>query len=436
MQPYIPTLSDSARTWVRFLVLLVGLAVLCWIVYRLRVVFTPLLVGAALAYVLNPLVSWLEQRWRVRRLYTVMVVFVLAGVLLVGGGFYTYTELVAQLQDLQQRLPHYVELLKEKVPTYRAQLAAALGRPIPETLPAAVEPAAEGVAALEGPTTVPAPAPWLEPASGLLKEYGLTVGGYVLGYLRAGVGNALSLVSLLILVPMFAFYFMWRFNDFVARIRDYLPEAYRGGIVHVARTIDTAIASFFRGRLLVCVAVGVACAIGWTIIGLPYSVPLGLLVGALNLVPFMTLLALPPALLAAFFKTGGSDWLWPVVLTMGVFVLVQALESFVLSPLIYGRSSGLHPLVIVVALLIGAELAGLLGLLLAIPVASTLRTLAAELVLPELRRLAGRPAAEGPVWAGSPRSAIEEASPARTFPSEPASEGTGHAGEQPTTTAR
>jgi predicted PurR-regulated permease PerM len=222
-------------------------------------------------------------------------------------------------------------------------------------------------------------------------------------------------VSLLILIPVFTFYFLWRFNDFMAALRDHLPDMYRDGIVHLVGTIDAAIANFFRGRLIVCLVVGGVASLGWSLVGVPYSLPLGVLTGLLNLVPFVSLLALPPALLFAFLGASevGAPWLWPVVLTMGVYMGVQALEAFVLSPAILGHTVGLHPLAIVVALLIGAEVAGLLGLLLAVPVASTLKTLAAEFLLPEVRRLAGWPAAPsrppGPP-AGAPRDTGAEQS--------------------------
>jgi predicted PurR-regulated permease PerM len=236
---------------------------------------------------------------------------------------------------------------------------------------------------------------WWRTAEPLLTQYGATAGQRALDYLQRAIGDVLNLLTLLVLVPLFTFYFLWRFNAVVTALRDYLPVAYRDSIVNVARTIDSAVASFFRGRLIVCTIIGLFSAIGWSLVGMPYSLPLGLLAGALNLVPFMSLLALPPALLLAYLNAtaAGQPWVMPVTLAMGVYMAAQALESFVLSPLIEGRTSGLHPLVIVVALLIGGEIAGLAGMLLAIPVASTLRTLASELLLPELRRLAGHPVA-------------------------------------------
>ena len=123
-----------------------------------------------------------------------------------------------------------------------------------------------------------------------------------------------------------------------------------------------------------------------------------MLAGLLNLVPFMSLLALPLALISAYFGAVQAalpgevvNWTMPVLLAMAVYMAVQAIESFILTPLIESRSSGLHPVTTVVALLIGGQWAGLLGMLLAIPIASTVKALAAQFLLPEIRRLAAPP---------------------------------------------
>jgi predicted PurR-regulated permease PerM len=397
MQPYIPRFSEPVRVWVRFGILLVLLLLLCWIVYRLRAVFTPILLGAAIAYVLNPLVTAVERHLRLQRLMTVIVVFALAGTVLIVGGLMVYTQLVGQVQQLQENMPRYVEVLGRALDLYHAHFG-----PPPATVPAtlATAPTTAGTELTTLPTTtapVVSARDWWGTAEPLLKEYGATAGQRVLGYLQRAIGDVLNLLTLLVLVPLFTFYFLWRFNAVVTALRDHLPVAYRDPVVNVVRTIDSAVASFFRGRLIVCSIIGLFSALGWSLVGVPYSLPLGLLAGALNLVPFMSLLALPPALLLAYLNAtaAGQPWVMPVTLAMGVYMAAQALESFLLSPLIESRTSGLHPLVIVVALLIGGEIAGLAGMLLAIPVASTLRTLASELLLPELRRLAGPPVAGG-----------------------------------------
>lgn len=384
MEPLWPTMSEAARRWLRLAGLSAALALLCWLAYVLRSAFTPLLVAAAIAYVLNPVVTWIEKIRNVPRLSIVTVVFATFGVVVVGGGVYAASRTVAQLAELQVRLPRYVETLGQWAGTVQYHL----GR---TSLPVAEPDSTDGAVPTTAPTVAwwPTVAPWIE-------QHGVGVARAALGYAGKTASNALTVLSLFVLVPVFTFYFLLRFNEGVRVIRAHLPAAHRDAIVSAVTTIDAAMANFFRGRLIVCLIVAAATGLGWTVVGVPFSLPLGLLAGALNLVPFLSLLVLPVALVSAYLGAteAGSPWLMPVVMTMAVYMAVQALESFLLSPWIEGKSSGLHPLMIVVALLIGGQLAGLLGLLLAIPVASSLKTLAARLVLPEIRRLAEPPQAE------------------------------------------
>lgn len=353
---YLPPLSDPARRWVRFGGVVVATLLLGWLVLVLRPVLTPVAVAFVIAYMLNPPVTWLEQRRRVPRAASISVGLVVLGLLALAGGF----ALTVQLIDLAGSADAYfraaVDYVHQRLPTLTARL----------------EPA--DVAALA-------------------QQHGLTIGRALFALLSGILSNVGYLLTLAVLVPMFAFYFLLRFNDIIARIRDHLPAEYRPTIVHVVSTIDSSIANFFRGRVTVCLIVGLLNGLGWLLVGVKYSLLLGCLLGVLNLVPFLSVLALPPALLLAYFGASGS-WVVPVVLTMGVYLAVQAIESFVLTPLIEARSSGLHPITTVLALLVGGQLAGLLGMLLAIPITSTLKSLAGQYLLPEIRRLAGRPPAE------------------------------------------
>lgn len=389
IEPHFPKFSEPALRWVRFIGLLAALALLSWIAYRLRAVCTPLLVAAGIAYVLNPVVAWFEKACRIPRLTTAVVTFGLLGILIVTAGFYLASKTAAQVAEFEQRVPTYVQTAGRWVELVRAGMLDAQRTPSPSPLAGAED---------QRPAYQPGPAwtsDWWLWAGPVLEKHGVTLARSALNYLGTAFASAANLLSLLVLIPVFTFYFLWRFDDCVHAAHDHLPAAHRDGIVRVVRIIDRAMAGFFRGRLIVCLLVGTLSGLGWSLVGVPYSVPLGVLTGILNLVPFLSLLALPPALLFAYLGATEAEtpWLWPVLLAMGVYMAVQALDSFVLGPVIVGRASGLHPLVAVAALLIGAELGGVLGMLLAIPVASTLKTLAAELVLPELRRLAAaRPA--------------------------------------------
>lgn len=172
-----------------------------------------------------------------------------------------------------------------------------------------------------------------------------------------------------------------------------MPADYRDVTVRIVGTIDRAMAEFFRGRVVISLLVGVLTGVGWMWAGVPYGFLLGMLAGILNLVPFISILVLPPALIMRYLAAQAADepWVMGVLFVVAVFLFVQALESFVFTPIVHGQSTGLHAITTVVALLIGAEMAGLLGMLLAIPVASTIKSLAMEYLMPEIRRLAGLP---------------------------------------------
>ncbi len=397
MPGYLPDLPEPARRWIRFGALAAALALVCYAVYALRGVFTPLLAGLAIAYVLSPVVSWVEQRTRASRLSVVIVAFTLLVLAVAGGGAWLALLTTRQAQALYQNWPSYADRLASAVSEIELRWGLLVdpdpadGGGLNPTSQETLKPPAANATMRE---LTPLGRAVRELVTDFVTLRGAAWTQAALAWLLGALSNLFAVISLVLLLPLYTFYFLWHFDDLVRAVREHLPAAQRDAILHVCGTIDRAVSNFFRGRLMVCLAVGVLTGVGWTLIGVPYGLPLGLLAGAFNMVPFLSVLALPPALLFSYLGAvdAGQAWLWPVLGCMIVYMVVQGLESLLLSPYIEGTTSGLHPLVIVVALLIGAELAGLIGMLLAIPVASTLKVLAQEWVLPEVRRLAGRPA--------------------------------------------
>lgn len=358
IQDYVPTLSPHTKRWVRFLTVLIAATLLYFLLRRLNTVLTPIAVGLAIAYILNPIVTYFERAHRIRRVLSISAIYAVGLSALIVMATFLATRGVEQILRLSRYVPEYLQnivLWFERI----------------------------------GPSATSQPADSAQ-ITGWIQERGALVGQQLLDGVTAAASNATGWVSAGVLVPMYAFFFLLHFEQIIAAIRDHIPAAYRDTVVRIVSIADKAMADFFRGRLIICALVGVLTAAGWLLVGVPYSVPLGLLVGMLNLVPFLSLLGLPPAVLVTYFHVTQADvpWLWPVGLTIGVFALVQGIESFVLTPWISQQTSGLHPVTTVIVLLIGAELAGLLGMLLSIPLASTLKTLAQEWVMPEIRRLA------------------------------------------------
>lgn len=361
---YLPPLSEGAKRWARFAAVLAALVFFLWLALALSAVLLPIAAGLAIAYILNPLITFLELRFRVRRVFSISVGFLL---LLGLGGIFLFAT-VLQVIEFASSIDDYAAALSSWVSD--AHLLQSIGL-FPSTAPSS------------------APASHALDYVGLAREHGLALGQAILNYSTLFFANVGYYATQAVLIPMFAFYFLLSFNDMVAALRAHLPAVYAPTILNVVAAIDRSISDFFRVRLVVCAIVGVICSLGWMIVGVKHSLPLGALAGAFNLAPFLSVFALPPALIFAYLSVDpGENWAMIVGLTFVVFLIAQGVESFILMPLFVQQTSGLHPVTTVIALLIGAEAGGVLGMLLAIPFASTLKLLGVEYVLPELRRLA------------------------------------------------
>jgi predicted PurR-regulated permease PerM len=151
--------------------------------------------------------------------------------------------------------------------------------------------------------------------------------------------------------------------------RDYLPPKQRESIVAFLSDFSGAMSRYFRGQFIVAMSVGVLFAIGFSLVGIRMAILLGLFVGLLNMVPYLQIVGVPPALLLAVltaFDKGGSVF-WYLVGVALVFVVVQVLQDAVITPRVMGKVTGLRPVIILFSVLFWGKLLGLLGLLLAIP---------------------------------------------------------------------
>jgi predicted PurR-regulated permease PerM len=141
----------------------------------------------------------------------------------------------------------------------------------------------------------------------------------------------------------------------------------RADIVFLIREFVIIIESFFRGQMLIGFILGVLLSIGFTLVGLKFGLLIGLVLGALNIVPYLgTIIGLATVVPLAFFQPGGG---WPLLgLVLLVKTIVQLIESWVITPKVMGERTGLHPVTIIVAIFFwGTAFGGVLGMLLAIP---------------------------------------------------------------------
>jgi predicted PurR-regulated permease PerM len=189
-----------------------------------------------------------------------------------------------------------------------------------------------------------------------------------------------------ILVPIYAFFLLIAMPSVRKGVHRYLPLWHREQLLRIIREIERVVAAFFRGRLIVSLICAFLTyvgflAVGFTGTGVPYAVLFSLLIGLATAVPLAGLLFLVPALIMTGLDGGTA---LTVALVVVVYVVVQVLETVVLTPTIMGREVELHPVTLIIALLLCGKLLGILGLILAVPIAATCRILAREFFWPWL----------------------------------------------------
>ncbi len=321
-----------------------------WVINKLSPVLLPLAVAAILAYLLDPVVDFF-QGLKIPRPRAILMVFFLAVMLVLMLLATVVPRLVTETSTLVEKAPEFSEQLRVKFSTVLA--GSQIGMRAKEAWDTQLgEPAQKWVA-----SALPAFSAWVfEQFTKAASWAGLLIG--------------------FALVPVYVFYFLLEKKGIQGRWTDYLPvheSRVKEELVFVLTAINDCLVVFFRGQVLVSICSGMLLAIGFSILGLPYAVLLGVVAAGLGIVPYLGIaVSLVPALALAIVHFGDG---WHPLIVLGIFAVVQFLEGFVYSPKIIGTRVGLHPLTIIIAVMTGTTLlGGVLGGMLAIPLTAALRT--------------------------------------------------------------
>ena len=176
-------------------------------------------------------------------------------------------------------------------------------------------------------------------------------------------------MTVLILVLIYLVFLLLDYPSYAKSWRASLPPKYRESLLGVFDEFEAVLRRCLRGQALVALAMGLLFSIGFTIIGLPLAIPLGLFIGALNMVPYLQTIGLVPALLLALMRAieNQSSIMASVLLMLAVFGAAQVIQDSVITPRIMGKVTGLRPITVLLGVFIWGKLLGFLGLLLAIP---------------------------------------------------------------------
>ena len=422
------------------------LLLLFWLGYQMRAVTVPLLVALLLAYLFAPVVSLLERRLRFPRAVSAAAILGFGGVAVLLVAVLTIPLAIGQtlsfvdavrMGKYDTAINHVVDLAPDSIQPQieefvdRAQNLIGISDPSDPVAESsdkkegtakssddsgaskAATAASESAASDPPPEVAASKIPSTEfdldeaklramvdqqiserlgsdsgngqriEVMGLLGNGAKRVWSFALDILQLGI--------LVFLIPFYFFYFtiIWpKMTNFGSGM---ILKSHREHTLHLLGEMDQAVSGFVRGRIVIAVILSIMYAVGWTIVGVPYAIPLGILIGAFSLIPYLGGIGLPLSigLMAADqFSLPASEQMawWGVILWPGVvYMICQFSDDYALTPLIAGKATNLDPVSIVVAILAGGSLAGLYGMLIAIPVAACIKILIREIFMPRIR---------------------------------------------------
>jgi len=314
---------------------------------RTSSVLLQLFIAFALAYMLNPAVTLLEKRG-VGRTAGILTVFSTAVVLCAGFAAFLTISIGNELSSVQINLPDYAQRLYDITPV---SLKSYLGIETPERLSRQLNELFQQARA-----TSPE----------LLKP--------LLNVIRRAFTSTVSLILAFLgylIIPVYLFYILADLPRLKLLTESFIPERYRVAYREKLAEVDTVLSGFIRGQLLVCLILALLYSAGLYFIGIDLAIAIGTLAGVTFIIPYVgTLIGITLSMAMALLKF--HDILHPL-LCLGWFGIVQTLEGMVITPRVVGNTVGLHPLVTIVALLVGGQLFGLLGMLLAVPATAVLQ---------------------------------------------------------------
>ena len=345
-------MPKKTYTFDRVVRLLIALAVVgaaVWLLNRLSAVLLPFLIGWLVAYMLYPIVKFFQNTCRLKyRLLAVFVTLCLTVAVVVGACWLIIPSLIDEFAKMGQLLVQYAHRADtDKLLTYDVI------RWLAEQLPAVDY---QHLLTLDHLTAA-------------VEKVAPQFFNVLSGTWNVLVGLFVAVVILLYVIFILIDYEKIS-EGFVAMI----PTKYRSFVVALLHDVESGMNSYFRGQSLIALCVGILFSIGFSIIGLPMAITMGLFIGVLNLVPYLQTVGLVPVLFLTLLRsmeTGQNFWL--LLLSVGiVVVVVQGLQDLLLTPKIMGKFMGLKPAIILLSLSVFGALFGVVGMIIALPVTTLL----------------------------------------------------------------
>jgi predicted PurR-regulated permease PerM len=317
-----------------------------WLLIRLRTALTPVFFAMLFSYALDPVVDRFEHAHLPRSVGIAVLLCVVVLLL----GLFVFLVLPAVVSDLIELVRTLSSAIVRLIESARPWLGRH-GVRLPPSVAAALDSLSSHALGM---------------ASGAWAPMGDVVSAAV-----GGTVSLLGTLSTLVMVPVFSFYFLHDFDRIVTLWRDLLPKPIRDDVVSMALQVDRVLSDFVRGQLTVMGIMAGLYAVGYSVIGVPLAIPIGLLAGFLTFIPYVgSGVALLFGLLMVLLHFSSFGQVFAVI---AMYVVIQTLDGLFITPRVVGGRLGLSPVWVLFALMAFGQLFGFVGVMLALPVSAVIK---------------------------------------------------------------
>lgn len=342
---------------VRLIAGIIGIALAVYIIYLLRSVLLPFLIAWLIAYLLNPIVRFVQKRfWVKNRVAAVFITLFLVTGTLTGA-------VILLIPTIEQEVSQINQLIQ----TFEFSELRVDG--LPANIQDFIKENIDLRAFTESVTK--------ENANETIKSLIPALQGIVSSTISVILGAMVIFVVILYII-----FIMIDFEKMNSRWINFIPSRFRKPVNKIVSDIETNMNTYFRNQALICFIAGCLYAIGFQIIGMPLALMMGAMIMVLHMVPYLQAVSIIPAVLLCWLKTaetGGSFW-GMVGLTLLIYAIIQCIIDGLLVPKIMGKATGLNPAVILLSLSIWGFLLGIVGMIIAIPLTTLLVSYYEELI--------------------------------------------------------
>ena len=328
----------------RRIFILAGIALILWVLYLLKPVVVPFIGAFLIAYLFSPLVDKLHNiglpRW-----LSISLVFIGIGVVIFLAMWFLVPLVWEQLMYAKNNIPSNIHWVNY---TFLPWLSETFN-----LVPMEID---------------------TEQMSAAIMEYIQTnysadsIQAMLLKVAQSGL-NFIQIGGTIVLIPIIAFYFLLDWERMLENMRRLIPRKYEKSTLTIVGECHEVLGAFVKGQFLVMFLLGVVYAVGLQLVGIEVGIIIGMIAGLASIIPYLGFaVGIISAIVACLFQFG-LDWVH-LALVLVVFMVGQAIEGYILQPFLLGDKIGLSPVAVVFAVLAGAQLAGLLGMLIALPVAA------------------------------------------------------------------